>query len=105
MRAGYFSQVYRIVSQIPGGKVATYGQIASLLGNPRAARTVGWALHSNPYPKVLPCHRVVNRKGELSGRFAFAGPERQRSLLEEEGVRFLRDGRVDLERHLWQPGR
>lgn len=104
MRPGYFSQVYRIVSRIPEGKVTTYGQIASLLGNPRGARTVGWALHSNPYPKVVPCHRVVNKEGELSGGFAFGGWETQRSLLEEEGVRFLTGGRVDLERHLWQPG-
>ena len=105
MRPGYFSQVYQIVSRIPEGKVATYGQIAFLLGNLRGARTVGWALHSNPYPGVVPCHRVVNKEGELSGGFAFGGSEKQRSLLEKEGVRFLLDGRVDLERHLWQPGR
>lgn len=105
MRSGYFSQVYRIVSRIPAGRVATYGQIAFLLGNPRGARTVGWALHSNPYSGVVPCHRVVNKEGELSGGFAFGGWEEQRSLLEKEGVRFLLDGKVDLERHLWQPGR
>lgn len=101
---GYFSQVYQLVSSIPYGKVATYGQIAALLGDARGARTVGWALHSNPYPGVVPCHRVVNKEGELSGRFAFGGPERQRLMLEEEGVHFLADGRVNLEKHLWDPG-
>ena len=101
---GYFSRVYHLVASVPYGRVATYGQIAVLLGDPRAARTVGWALHSNPYPGVVPCHRVVNKEGELSGGFAFGGAERQRSLLKEEGVRFLPDGRVDLERHLWRPG-
>jgi methylated-DNA-protein-cysteine methyltransferase related protein len=105
LRPGYFSRVYQIVSRIPAGKVATYGQIALLLGNPRGARTVGWALHSNPYPKVVPCHRVVNKEGELSGGFAFGGGEKQRSFLEEEGVHFLPDGRVDLKGHLWQPER
>jgi len=101
---GYFSRVYQLVSSIPYGKVATYGQIAALLGDPRGARTVGWALHSNPDAGRVPCHRVVNRKGELSGGFAFGGVERQRSLLEEEGVHFLPDGRADLERDLWRPG-
>ncbi len=104
MKSGYFSQVYQIVGGIPEGKVATYGQIAALLGNPRGARTVGWALHSNPYSRAVPCHRVVNRAGELSGRFSFGDSEQQRSLLEGEGVRFLFDGRVDLENHLWHPG-
>jgi len=101
---GYFSKVYRIVSTIPPGKVATYGQIAALLGDARGARTVGWALHCNPFPGLVPCHRVVNQRGELSGGFAFGGQERQRCLLEREGVSFLPDGRVDLKRHLWRPG-
>jgi len=101
---GYFPRVYRLVSSIPHGEVATYGQIAALLGDPRGARTVGWALHSNPYPGIVPCHRVVNREGELSGGFAFGGQKRQRFLLEQEGVSFLADGRVDLARYLWRPG-
>ena len=101
MPQDFFQRVWTIVRLIPYGKVATYGQIAFLLGDPRGARTVGWALHSNPYAKVVPCHRVVNKRGELSGGFAFGGPEKQRFLLEEEGVRFLPDGRVDLARHLW----
>lgn len=102
-RGDHFSRIYQLVSSIPWGEVATYGQIAGLLGDPRGARTVGWALHSNPYPGKVPCHRVVNKRGELSGGFAFGGPEVQRSLLEVEGVTFLPKGRVDLARHLWRP--
>ena len=58
-----FERIYEIVKQIPGGKVATYGQIASLAGNPRLARVVGYALHVNPEPDEIPCFRVVNRNG------------------------------------------
>ena len=99
--ARFFEKVYRIIAQIPEGKVATYGQIAAYLGDPMQARTVGWALHSCPPRLKLPCHRVVNRVGELSGRFAFGDPRIQRERLEAEGVSFDLYGRVDLERHLW----
>jgi len=62
----YFEKVYEIVKKIPAGKVATYGQIARLLGTPERAKIVGWALHKNPYYGEVPCHRVVNRNGEIS---------------------------------------
>ena len=62
---GFFQRVYEVVKQIPLGKVATYGQIARLVGNPRSSRQVGWALHVNPEPFITPCHRVVNREGKL----------------------------------------
>lgn len=81
--------VYELVQQIPRGYVATYGQIAALAGRPRNARMVGYALHVNPKPGIIPCHRVVFRDGSLSPGFAFGGPERQRGLLEEEGVTFM----------------
>lgn len=96
-----FNKIYDIVKQIPKGKVSTYGIIAQLAGNPRWARVVGYALHVNPSPEEIPCHRVVNRKGELSGSFAFGGLDVQRELLEKEGVGFLPDGRVDMSKHLW----
>ena len=84
MEKGLFSRhVYEVVRRIPKGKVATYGQVAALAGAPRNARFVGYALHSNPEPGVIPCHRVVFRDG------SFGGPERQRLLLEEEGVVFI----------------
>ena len=90
MEKGLFNQrVYEVVRRIPKGKVATYGQVAALAGAPRNARFVGYALHSNPEPDVIPCHRVVFRDGSLAPGFAFGGPERQRLLLEEEGVAFI----------------
>ena len=93
--------VYEQVKRIPRGKVATYGLIARLAGYPRAARAVGFALHRNPQPGVIPCHRVVFRDGSCAPGFAFGGPDVQRSLLESEGITFTEDGRADLSRHLW----
>lgn len=98
---GFFTAVYREVRRIPCGRVATYGQIALLCGSPRASRAVGWALHVNPLPGEIPCHRVVNRTGGLAPAFAFGGQKVQRALLEQEGALFLPDGRVDLSRCLW----
>ena len=96
-----FERIYEIVKQIPGGKVATYGQIASLAGNPRLARVVGYALHVNPEPDEIPCFRVVNRNGCTSKAFAFGGEDHQRMMLELDGVIFTDDGRVDLDKCLW----
>ena len=75
MKKGFFEQVYNVVKQIPLGCVATYGQIARLCGNPRMSRQVGWALHVNPEPYVIPCHRVVNCEGKLAPSFAFGGQD------------------------------
>ncbi len=97
-----FERIYDIVRQIPCGKVATYGQVALKAGNPRWSRVVGYALHVNPDPSTIKCHRVVNRNGETSKAFAFGGEDVQRMLLEEEGVGFLPDGRVDMEKYLWR---
>ena len=96
-----FQQIYEIVCMIPRGKVATYGQIAMLLGNPRMSRVVGYALHVNPDPDNIPCHRVVNKQGEVSRAFAFGGRNRQRELLEKEGVEFIGE-QVDMEKYLWR---
>ena len=96
-----FERIYAVVQTIPKGKVATYGQVALLAGNPRWARVVGYALHVNPKPGVIPCHRVVTKDGRTSPAFAFGGSDMQRTLLEEEGVTFLPDGRVDMDRHRW----
>ena len=95
-----FELIYDVVRQIPRGKVATYGQIAMLAGNPHWSRVVGYALHVNPEPGRIPCHRVVNRFGEPSSAFAFGGVNEQISLLEGEGVTFT-DGKVDLSKYLW----
>ncbi len=96
-----FDKIYEQVRRIPRGKVATYGQIATLAGNPHWSQIVGYALHSNPAPGVIPCHRVVSRFGGTAAAFAFGGGDRQRELLEEEGVVFRADGTVDLARCLW----
>mgnify|MGYP002518759520 CR=1 FL=1 len=96
-----FDTVYEIVKKIPEGRVATYGQIARMMGNPRLSRAVGYALHANPSPETIPCFRVVNRNGRTSPTFAFGGEDVQRKLLESEGVEFLPDGNVDLSRFLW----
>lgn len=97
-----FEKIYKVVRRIPKGRVATYGQVALLAGNPRWARVVGYALHVNPDPMNIPCFRVVNRLGEVSSAFAFGGSNRQVQLLEQEGVEFI-DGRVDLAHYLWKP--
>jgi methylated-DNA-protein-cysteine methyltransferase-like protein len=96
-----FELIYDVVKQIPYGKVATYGQIAFLAGNPRWSRVVGYALHVNPDPDSIPCYRVVNRFGEVSSAFAFGGANKQIELLKNEGVTFV-DGKVDMEKHIWR---
>ncbi len=98
-----FEKIYNIVTRIPKGKVATYGQVALLAGNPRWARVVGYALHNNPMPYVIPCHRVVNREGKVATAFAFGGGLAQRDLLEKEGIIFNSDGTIDLKIFGWQP--
>ncbi len=96
-----FEKIYRVVKQIPYGRVATYGQVAALAGNRRWSRVVGYALHSNPDPDTIPCYRVVNRHGEVSETFAFGGGNRQIDLLKAEGVECI-NGRVDLETYQWE---
>ena len=88
-------RIYEAVKRIPKGKVATYGQVAAMAGNPKMSRAVGNALHKNPDPSQIPCFRVVNSKGELSGEFAFGGKGRQQALLEADGIEVI-DGKVDL---------
>lgn len=97
----FYDKIYESVGKIPKGTVATYGHIAMLAGNPKAARAVGNALHKNPMPGIIPCHRVVNAVGRLSPAFAFGGEDKQRELLEKEGVTFLENGYVDLKNCLW----
>ncbi len=101
--AGFFARVYALVARIPRGRVATYGQIARMLGVPRAARIVGWAMHDNPHGSRVPCHRVVQQGGSCSPNFRIGDPGAQRRLLEREGVQFLLDGRIDMEIHHWRP--
>ena len=96
-----FEKIYTVVKTIPKGKVASYGTVAAMAGNPRWSRVVGYALHTNPEPGKIPCHRVVTKNGEVSKAFAFGGENMQRILLAEEGIEFLPDGRIDIKKYGW----
>ena len=94
-----FERIYEAVKLIPEGSVATYGQVAEAAGSKRLARVVGYALHANPQPGIIPCHRVVKKDGAVSDAFAFGGARRQAELLREEGVGFRDETHVEMERH------
>ncbi len=98
----FFKRVHRIVAMIPSGSVMTYGQIAGMIGNPRASRAVGYALRAVPEGLELPWHRVVNSKGEISSRRTMQGDDDrflQRVLLESEGIVFKDSGKIDLKKY------
>lgn len=102
-RKSLHSRIYELVDQVPAGRVATYGQIAKIVGC--GARVVGYALASLPIGRPLCWHRIVNARGEISLRSSGDSHSRQRSLLSKEGVRFDRKGRIDLTEFRWQgPG-
>jgi methylated-DNA-protein-cysteine methyltransferase-like protein len=96
----FFEAVWALARQIPPGRVTTYGWLARRLGRPQHARLVGYAMHSAP--DDVPCQRVINSQGRLSGAPHF-GPPGQQALLEAEGIIFKKDGGVDLRRYLWRP--
>lgn len=100
-RMNTFEKIYEVVKKIPKGSVATYGQIAILAGNRHLSQIVGYALHVNPDPEHIPCYRVVNRFGEVSKAFAFGGENKQISLLRADGIEVSDEGKVELERYLW----
>lgn len=94
-------QVYRILQNIPRGRVVTYGQIAQMLGNKHYARAVGNILHVNPDGEKYPCYKVVNSKGYLACQYAFGGIEKQKERLELDGIEVV-DYKVDLKKHQWK---
>ena len=96
-----YDMIYQMVSNVPEGKVASYGQIARLIGRPRNARQVGYALAALPEGHEVPWHRIVNSKGEISARSKAGYEDYQRILLEEEGVEFSPAQRVYLKQFLW----
>lgn len=98
----FFESVYKVVQQIPTGKVLSYGDVARLAGNPKMSRQVGWALHVNPEQGIIPCHRVVFKDGSLTNGFAFGGREVQRDMLIKEGVEVSRDFKIDMKKFRWQ---
>ncbi|MFN2382983.1 MAG: MGMT family protein [Gemmatimonadota bacterium] len=99
--SSFYDAVYAMVRRVPRGRVTTYGHIAALCGKPRAARTVGWALHALPDDADVPWHRIINTQGGISIARAGLPPQLQRALLEAEGIEFGALDRVDLRRYGW----
>jgi len=103
MEPNFIERVYANVRTIPEGKVTSYGAIAKALGTARSARMVGWAMNASHNRDNVPAHRVVNRKGLLSGKHHFDGTNLMQQLLENEGVEIVNNQIVDFEKHFWQP--
>ncbi len=101
-KENFFNKVYKVVAKIPYGKVTTYGDIAEACGITSAARTVGWAINGTK-ESGLPCHRVVNRFGALTGRLHFGDPDLMKDLLRSEGIEFDKDGCVKMDKYHWKP--
>lgn len=101
-KESYFEQVYDVVRCVPFGRVTTYGTVANFLSL-GSSRMVGWALNHSFSGGEVPAHRVVNRKGELSGRTHFPTPTMMQELLENEGVKVENDKLVDFDKHFWNP--
>lgn len=99
----FFERVYAVVRQIPYGKVTSYGAIAKALGTARSARMVGWAMNASHHLEDVPAHRVVNRKGLLTGKFHFDGTNVMQQLLESEGIVVKNNQIVDFEAYFWEP--
>ncbi len=99
----FYEAVYRLVREIPQGRVMTYGQIAAILGCPRAARAVGYAMRAAGPRGDVPWHRVINSRGGISAHSEVERPILQRMLLEAEGIRFDASETCDLTRYRWEP--
>ena len=100
----FFQRVYEVARQIPCGKVTSYGAIANFLGSRGSARMVGWAMNASHNMEDVPAHRVVNRKGLLSGKHHFGGTNLMQQLLESEGIPVEENQIIDFEKHFWEPG-
>jgi methylated-DNA-protein-cysteine methyltransferase-like protein len=103
VNSDFFELVYEVVKLIPHGKVTSYGAIANYLGSARASRMVGWAMNAAHKLPEIPAHRVVNRKGLLTGKIHFGDATRMQTLLEAEGIEILNDQIVDFQQHFWNP--
>ncbi len=103
MEDNFFERVYAIAKQIPYGRVTSYGAIAKALGTARSARMVGWAMNASHNREDIPAHRVVNRKGILSGKHHFQGTNLMQQLLESEGIEVVDNQIVDFEKVFWEP--
>ncbi len=103
MEANFFERVYAVARQIPFGKVTSYGAIAKALGTGRSARMVGWAMNASHNLEDVPAHRVVNRKGLLTGKHHFDGTNLMQQLLESEGIVVIDSQIQNLESVFWSP--
>ena len=99
----FFERVYEIARQIPEGKVTSYGAIAKCLGSAQSSRMVGWAMNASHRQDDIPAHRVVNRKGLLTGKHHFDGTNLMQQLLENEGIKVVENQIIDFEKHFWEP--
>lgn len=99
----FFEKVYEVAKQIPYGRVTSYGAIAKFLGAARSARMVGWAMNASHAMEEIPAHRVVNRKGLLTGKFHFDGTNLMQQLLESEGIKVVDNQIVDFDNCFWDP--
>ena len=99
----FFEKVYAVARQIPYGKVTSYGAIAKILGTARSARMVGWAMNAAHNLEDVPAHRVVNKKGLLTGKHHFDGTNLMQQLLESEGIVVINNQIIDFEKHFWEP--
>ena len=101
-QSNLYQKIYEIVADIPAGQVATYGQIAWMVGIPNAPRVIGYAMSKVPLGLNIPCHRVVNKAGAMAPNHVFGGGQNQRDLLEQEGITFLLNGCIDMEKCQWR---
>jgi len=103
MEKDFFQRVYEVARQIPYGKITTYGAIAKKIGAPKSARMVGYALNASAMQEDVPAHRVVNRKGLLTGKHHFQGTNLMQQLLENEGIKIKENTVQNFNEHFWQP--
>lgn len=102
---GFFKQVYEVTKKIPYGRVTSYGAIARFLGSAGSARMVGWAMNASHGDPNVPAHRVVNRKGLLTGKHHFSGTNLMQQLLESEGIEVIDSQIMQFEKHFWDPNK
>lgn len=102
-KSDFFQDVHEVAKLIPKGRVTSYGAIANYLGLKRSARMVGWAMNQSSVDETIPAHRVVNRKGLLTGKHFFKGEKTMQQLLEAEGIQVKDDQVVDFDQVFWDP--
>lgn len=103
LEESFFEKVYKVVRQIPEGKVTSYGEIAKFLGSSKSARVVGWAMNAAHGDDSIPAHRVVNNKGLLTGKHHFNGVNLMQNLLENEKITIKNNKIINFEKHFWSP--